>query len=171
MKYNSDSRSFKRVIAKAKSEHIGRIGEKLVRLPSGIRAFWSLAKAVQGNFCQPSVPSMHREDDSLGHTAKEKADLLGSFFASNSSLDSEGSTPPANPRCECSMPEVQFTQRSVRKALLSLNIRKSSGPDGIPSTVDVCSIDGTSFNASFLVLPLPRRSPKIMEDGFRPLDP
>ncbi|CAK1604136.1 unnamed protein product [Parnassius mnemosyne] len=49
-KYNFASRSFKRVIAKAKSEHIGRIGEKLVRLPSGTRAFWSLAKAVQGNF-------------------------------------------------------------------------------------------------------------------------
>ncbi|CAG4968326.1 unnamed protein product [Parnassius apollo] len=126
-KYNSASRSFKRVIAKAKSEHIGRIGERLVRLPSGTRAFWSLAKAVQGNFCQPSLPSLHREDDSLAHTAKEKADLLGSFFASNSTLDDGGSTPPTIPRCECSMPEVQFTQRSVRKALLSLDIHKSNG--------------------------------------------
>ncbi|CAG4978252.1 unnamed protein product [Parnassius apollo] len=139
-KYNSASRSFKRVIAKAKSEHIGRIGEKLVRLPSGTRAFWSLAKAVQGNFCQPSLPSLHREDDSLAHTAKEKADLLGSFFASNSTLDDGGSTPPTIPRCECSMPEVHFTQRSVRKTLLSLDIHKSSGPDGItPIVLRTCA--------------------------------
>ncbi|CAK1596057.1 unnamed protein product [Parnassius mnemosyne] len=134
-KYNFASRSFKRVIAKAKSEHIGRIGEKLVRLPSGTRAFWSLAKAVQGNFCKPSLPSLHREDDSLAHDAKDKADLLGSLFASNSTLDDGGKTPPTIPRCECSMPDVLFSQRSIRKALLSLDIQKSSGPDGIPSIV------------------------------------
>ncbi|CAK1578452.1 unnamed protein product [Parnassius mnemosyne] len=132
-KYNFASRSFKRVMAK--SEHIGRIGEKLVRLPSGTRAFWSLAKAVQGNFCKPSLPSLHREDDSLAQDAKHKADLLGSLFASNSTLDDGGKTPPTIPLCECSMPDVLFSQRSVRKALLSLDIQKSSGPDGIPPIV------------------------------------
>ncbi|CAK1581125.1 unnamed protein product [Parnassius mnemosyne] len=86
-KYNFASRSFKRVIAKAKSEHVGRIGEKLVRLPSGSRAFWSLAKAAQGNFCKPSLPSLHGEDDSLAHAAKEKADLLDSLFVSNSTRE------------------------------------------------------------------------------------
>ncbi|CAF4864432.1 unnamed protein product [Pieris macdunnoughi] len=65
------SRSVKREIAKAKWEHIDRFGEKLAHLPSGTRAIWSLAKAVQGNFCQPSIPPLHREDDSLAHTAKE----------------------------------------------------------------------------------------------------
>ncbi|CAK1600021.1 unnamed protein product [Parnassius mnemosyne] len=125
-KYNFASRSFKRVIAKAKSEHIGRIGEKLVRLPSGTRAFWSLAKAVQGNFCKPSLPSLYRRDDSLVHDAKEKADLLGSLFASNSTVDDGGNTPPTIPRCECSMPDVQFSQRSVHRALLSLDILGSS---------------------------------------------
>ncbi|XP_045541897.1 uncharacterized protein LOC123723363 [Papilio machaon] len=90
MKYNSASRSYKSVIAKAKSEHVASIGEKLVRLPSGTRAFWSLAKAVQGNFCRPSLPSLRREDDSLAHIAKEKDDLLVSLFASNSTLDDKG---------------------------------------------------------------------------------
>ncbi|XP_013161244.1 PREDICTED: uncharacterized protein LOC106113067, partial [Papilio xuthus] len=132
MKYNSASRSFKRVIAKAKSEHVASIGEKLVRLPSGTRAFWSLAKAVQGNFCRPSLPSLRREDDSLAHTAKEKADLLVSLFASNSTLDDTGYSPPKIPGGDTFMSEIQFIQRSVRKVLLSLDVNKSSGPDGIP---------------------------------------
>ncbi|CAF4953808.1 unnamed protein product [Pieris macdunnoughi] len=90
--YNSASRSFKREIAKAKSEHIARFGEKLAHLPSGTRAFWSLAKAVQGNFCQPSIPPLHREDDSLAHTAKEKADLLGCSLCVELHFEREGTT-------------------------------------------------------------------------------
>ncbi|CAF4937092.1 unnamed protein product [Pieris macdunnoughi] len=133
--YNSASRFFKREITKAKSEHIARFGEGLAQLPSGTRAFWSLAKAVQGNFCQPAIPPLHREDDSLAHTAKEKADLLGCLFASNSTLDDQGRSPPTISRCDSSMPEITFRQRAVRKALSSLDIHKSSGPDGIPPIV------------------------------------
>ncbi|CAK1589721.1 unnamed protein product [Parnassius mnemosyne] len=33
------------------------------------------------------------------------------------------------------MQEVLFTQRSVRKVLLSLDVNKSSGPDGVPPIV------------------------------------
>ncbi|XP_045541866.1 uncharacterized protein LOC123723329 [Papilio machaon] len=128
-KYNSASRSFKRVIAKAKSEHVAIIGERLVKLPSGTRAFWSLAKAVQGNFCKPSLPSLRRGDDSLAHTAKEKADLLCSLFASNSTLEDKGSSPPIIPCGDTFMSEIQFRQRSVRKVLYSLDVHKSSGPD------------------------------------------
>ncbi|XP_045500113.1 uncharacterized protein LOC123697614 [Colias croceus] len=95
---NSASRSFKRAIARAKSEHIAKLGEKLARLPSGTRAFWALAKAVQGNFCRPSLPSLRMENDLLAHTAKEKADLLSSLFAANSTLDDMGKAPPTIPR-------------------------------------------------------------------------
>ncbi|CAH2107376.1 unnamed protein product [Euphydryas editha] len=133
--YNFAFRSFKRVIAEAKAEYVSRIGEKLVRLPSGTRAFWSFAKAAQGNLCKPSLPSLHMRDDSLVHTEKEKADLLGSLFASNSTLDDRGKIPPTIPQCDSFMPEIIVQQSSVRKALRSLDIHKSSGPDGIPPLV------------------------------------
>ncbi|CAG4930631.1 unnamed protein product [Colias eurytheme] len=97
--YNSASRVYKREIAKSKSEFIGSIGEKLIRYPSGSRAFWSLAKAVQGNFCKPSLPPLRRGDDTLAHSSKEKADLLGALFASNSTMDDGEKVPPAISRC------------------------------------------------------------------------
>ncbi|CAK1586323.1 unnamed protein product [Parnassius mnemosyne] len=186
-KYNSASRSFKIVIAKAKSEHIGRIDEKLVRLPSETRAFWSLVKAIQGNFCQPSLPSLHRVDDSLAHDAKEKADLLGSLFAPNSTLDDWGNTPPTIAWCECSMREVLFTQHSVRKALLSLDVNKSSGPDVVPHIVlktcapELAPVLTRLFRYSYslgvvpkswktaLVHPIPKKGDSSDPSNYRPI--
>lgn len=134
-KYNASARSSKKEIARAKFRFIGRIGDRLANYPSGSRAFWSLAKAVEGNFCRPSLPPLRTSDDSLAHTAKAKADLLAALFAKNSTLDDGGATPPTIPRCESSMPEIRFTQTAVRRALRSLDVRKSSGPDGIPAVV------------------------------------
>ncbi|XP_045492437.1 uncharacterized protein LOC123691896 [Colias croceus] len=88
--YNFACRQYKRKMSIAKSEFIRGIGKKLTRFPSGSRAFWSLAKAIQGNFCQPTFPPLRREDDTLAHSPKEKADLLGALFASNSTLDDRG---------------------------------------------------------------------------------
>ena len=41
-KYSRPSRLFKRQIAKARSEHIAKIGEKLESYPSGTHEFWAL---------------------------------------------------------------------------------------------------------------------------------
>ncbi|XP_063545771.1 uncharacterized protein LOC134753763 [Cydia strobilella] len=186
-KFNFASRSFKRVIARAKSLHIGRIGEKLERLPSGTRAFWSLAKAIQGNFCTPSFPPLHTENDSLAHDAKDKADLLGKLFASNSTLDDGGNAPPTIPRCESYMPDVRFKQSSVRKALLSLDTHKSSGPDGIPAVVlkmcapELAPVLTRLFRLSYssgvvptswksaLVHPIPKKGDRSNPSNYRPI--
>ncbi|XP_063540969.1 uncharacterized protein LOC134749894 [Cydia strobilella] len=186
-KFNFASRSFKRVIARAKSLHIGRIGEKLERLPSGTRAFWSLAKAIQGNFCTPSFPPLHTENDSLAHDAKDKADLLGKLFASNSTLDDGGNAPPTIPRCESYMPDVRFKQSSVRKALLSLVTHKSSGPDGIPAVVlkmcapELAPVLTRLFRLSYssgvvptswksaLVHPIPKKGDRSNPSNYRPI--
>ena len=171
--HNHASRSYKRALAVAKSEHIGRIGKRLMRYPSGSRAFWSLAKAVEGNFCRPSFPPLRREDDSLAQTAKEKADLLGSLFASNSNIEDHEMSPPTFARCEYTMPEIRFTQKSVRRALLSLDINKSSGPDGIPPIVlKTCAPElAPTFTRLFRRSELHRRSPGLLEDGLSTPNP
>ena len=80
----------------------------------------------------------------LVHTANEKANLLGALFASNSTLDDQGTTPPTIARCQSSMSEAKFNQTAVRRPLSSLDIHKSSGPDGIsPLALRSCAPDLT----------------------------
>lgn len=57
------------------------------------------------------------------------------LFASNLTLDDRGGKPPTIQRCNHLMLEINFQQRAVLKALLSLDIYKSSGPDLISPIV------------------------------------
>ncbi|CAG4986993.1 unnamed protein product [Colias eurytheme] len=165
--YNSASRSFKKKISEAKSEFINRIGKKLTHYPSGTRAFWSLAKAIQGNFCRSSFPPLRRSDDTLAHTAKEKAETLATLFASNSTLDDQGKVPPTILCSNSTMCEVKFTQSAVRKALLSLDTHKSNGPDGIPAIVlKTCAPElAPVINASGKLMMVQREEYDVDEDN------
>ena len=185
-KFNAASRANKKAIAEAKAEHVARIGERLGRHPSGSRAFWSLAKAAQGNFCQTSLPPLRKSDDTLAHSAKEKADLLVHLFASNSTLDDGGATPPTIPRCDSSLPEIRITQRAVRRELNLLDVHKSSGPDGIPAVVlKTCAPELTpvltrlyrlSYNTGVPsswkvahVHPIPKKGDRSDPSNYRPI--
>ncbi|KAJ0177088.1 hypothetical protein K1T71_007097 [Dendrolimus kikuchii] len=133
--FNKVAKSCKKVLRKARFDHISRIGNKLASYPAGSKAFWSLAKAVESNFCRPSLPPLLRPDGSLAHTAEEKANLLATLFAESSRLDTNGATPPHLPHSGTSMAEIHIRQKEVRKTLKALDVNKASGPDGIPAIV------------------------------------
>ncbi|XP_045449132.1 uncharacterized protein LOC123657655 [Melitaea cinxia] len=133
--FNQAAKSCKRTLRRARFNHISRIGAKLASYPSGSKAFWSLAKAVESNFCRPSLPPLLRTDGSLAHSAKEKADLFASLFAENSRLDVAGKAPPISTRADCIMAEVRIRQKEILKILQTLDVNKASGPDGIPAIV------------------------------------
>ena len=133
--YNTAAKSCKKVIRRARFDHIGRIGDKLASYPSGSKAFWSLAKSVESNFCRPSLPPLRRSDGTLAHTAKEKADLFANLFAENSRLDSTNNLPPQIPPFGPKMGPIHIHQKEVLKCMLKLDVNKASGPDGIPAIV------------------------------------
>ncbi|KAJ2947549.1 hypothetical protein O0L34_g17337 [Tuta absoluta] len=133
--FNSATKSCKRVLRKARFDHVGRIGAKLASHPPGSKKFWSLSKAVETNFCRPTLPPMLKPDGSLAHSASEKANLFASLFASNSRLDAGSKQPPTVPRCDSSMSEIAVHIKEVRRVLCSLDVNKASGPDGIPARV------------------------------------
>ncbi|KAL0879124.1 hypothetical protein ABMA27_004075 [Loxostege sticticalis] len=133
--YNAASRSCKRVLRKARFDHISRIGAKLASYPPGSKQFWSLSKSVESNFCRPTLPPLQKPDGSLAHTATEKANLFADLFASNSRLDTGSKHPPTLPHCDSLMPEITVFNKEVRRSLLSLDVNKASGPDGIPARV------------------------------------
>ena len=133
--YNTASKSCKRVIRKARFDHVSRIGAKLASYPSGSRQFWSLSKSVETNFCRSTLPPLLKPDGSLAHSANEKANLFASLFASNSRLDAGSNQPPTIPRCDSTMLEITLHNKEVRRALHCLDVNKASGPDGIPARV------------------------------------
>lgn len=184
---NAASRLAKKTAKRARCAHISRIGEQLASYPSGSRAFWSLAKAAEGNFCRSALPPLRKPDDSLAHSAKEKADIFGSLFASNSTLDDGGAVPPSLSNCECSMQEIRITQAAVRKVLWTLDERKSSGPDGIPAIVlKKCAPElspvltrlfSLSYNSGIVpsswkvahVHPIPKKGDRSDPTNYRPI--
>ncbi|XP_045511489.1 uncharacterized protein LOC123706298 [Colias croceus] len=133
--FNKAAKYSKKVIRKARFDRIQNIGRKLISYPSGSKAFWSLAKIVESNFCRPSLPPLLKSDGSLAHSAKEKADLLASLFANNSRLDSGNKCPPVIPHSGSYMSSINVTQKTVLKTLRNLDVNKASGPDGLPAIV------------------------------------
>ena len=133
--FNRAAKLCKKALKRARFDRIRRIGNKLASYPAGSKAFWSLAKSIEANFCRPSLPPLLKPDGSLAHTAEEKADLFANLFAENSRIDSAGKVPPYLPECEVAMPEIRIRQVEVRKSLRNLDVNKASGPDGIPAVV------------------------------------
>ncbi|XP_059053792.1 uncharacterized protein LOC131848053 [Achroia grisella] len=186
---NAASRFSKRVTAIAKFDFVSKIGERLARHPSGSRAFWSLglAKAAEGNISQSSLPPLRKPDDNLAHSAKEKADLSCALFASNSTLNAGDTIPTTIPWCGNSMPEISVTQRSIQRKLLSLDVNKSNGPDGIPALVlkkcapELCPVLTRLFALSYssgqfpsswkitLVHPVPKKGDRPNPSNHRPI--
>lgn len=69
-----------------------------------------------------------RWHDFLAHIAKEKFELFGKFFASNSSLDNQRNTLPNILQCASSMLELNFLSYSMRNAIFYLDITDSIPP-------------------------------------------
>ncbi|XP_046976468.1 uncharacterized protein LOC124542576 [Vanessa cardui] len=133
--FNSAAKSYKKVLKKARFNRTRRLGAKLASYTRGSKAFWSLSKSVETNFCRPSLPPLLKPNGSLAFTATEKANLLAALFAENSRLDAGSASPPNIPPCDSMMPEIRIRQREVLKILRTLNVNKASGPDGIPAIV------------------------------------
>ncbi|KAJ8707724.1 hypothetical protein PYW07_011401 [Mythimna separata] len=133
--FNHAAKSYKKALRKARFDRITLIGKKLSAQPSGSRAFWSLAKSVEANFCRPTLPPLVKPDGTLAHTAREKAGLFASLFAHNSRLDTSSATPPILPHCDSSMSEVRLKNKEILRALCRLDVNKASGPDEVPQTI------------------------------------
>ncbi|KAJ8721437.1 hypothetical protein PYW07_002212 [Mythimna separata] len=133
--FNHAAKSYKKALRKARFDRISHIGQKLSAQPSGSRAFWSLAKSVEANFCRPTLPPLVRPDGTLAHTAREKAGLFASLFAHNSRLDTGSATPPTLPHCGTSMPEVRIRNKEVLRALCRLDLLFNAIMFGIVSIV------------------------------------
>ena len=77
------------------------------------------------------VSSLLKEDGSLTNNDLEKAELLNSFFGSVFTKEDVNNVPVFNIDKDVCIDDVVFTTTDMEKALSSLKICKSPGPDGI----------------------------------------
>ena len=81
-------------LRRARSSFRKRKIDKLNSSPTE-KCFWSLSKKIFNNFCNSNFPSLIRPDGSIACSPTDKANLFGSYFSANSSLnDSNAPDPP-----------------------------------------------------------------------------
>ena len=99
----------------------------------GSKNFWSFVKQMK-NTASQTIPTLLSNDEIFTNPV-DKANLFADLFASNSNLPDSSQPPPELERVSCTMPEIHFRTRVVKRVLLGLNVNKSTGPDGISAQV------------------------------------
>lgn len=175
-----------RVITQAKDRFIQKKAFSLANAPTGSRTFWSLAKAVGRNFCSPSFPPIFDPAGCPKSLSTEKAEIFADIFASTSSQAYFGPPPIYQPASKMFSPPTIST-REVRRLLLSLDISKPPGTDGIPpillrscapelapiiAKLFRLSLSSGQFPSSWKlshVLPIPKRGCLSDPNNYRPI--
>ena len=127
------------VIEEAKSDFVNKIADKLLRCPTGSRAFWSLSKAICNNFSSSRFPPMVHPDGHSVTLPSEKATVFAQHFSSNSTLMPSALPVPSLPTPSVEMSRFNVCERKVLRVLKSLETNKAVGADEIPSIEKMCS--------------------------------
>ena len=175
------------IIDQSKQNFEKSVSKKLASCPNGSRSFWTLAKTIQRNFTKSSFPPLSVDDGSIVTSPQDKADLFAKIFAANSTIDPTHTTPPKIPATQQTMPNITFHHRIIRKILRNLDVKKASGPDGIPPIVlkkcapeltpILCRLFKLSYSHGIFpdtwkfahVQPVPKKGKKTDPSNYRPI--
>ena len=133
--YKAASKTCKEIIDREKSKFNAAKAEKLSNCPTGTRQFWQMAKSVKSNFTTSSLPPL-KSNGKIIVESVEKANSLAAIFAANSTRNlSLLEKPHTLPSSGFSMKTIVFRNCIIKKYLQELDVKKSTGPDGIPSKI------------------------------------
>ena len=80
---------------------------------------------------QDKIPNLEKNDGTLTANDKEKVEVLSDFFKSVYTLEGTSEIPTFKTNTTKILSSINVTQDQVLLALQSLNVNKSSGPDGL----------------------------------------
>ena len=134
--YRAARKHCKETLHEAKSRYALHVRDSIANQKLGSKDFWRIYNSVM-NRGKSSIPALNRDDSSMmATTSAEKAELLSTQFAENSSLDDGGRDPPSFAmRTKDTVSTPLITVKRVSKIISCLDSSKSSGPDGIPVVV------------------------------------
>ena len=178
-----------KLLRKAERAHASTLYQS-IKSSSESTCFWSFIKSLTGKDHRAPIPDLVSPDKSVPVTsASDKAEVLNSFFAQQSSLSTGDAIPDVselrtNPESFSSM---HTTPSDVFDVLSSLPIKKAAGIDGItPRLLRSCARSiscslATLFNRSFaeeafpsawkmsLVVPVFKRGDNSNPSNYRPI--
>ena len=127
------------------------------------KTFWNIVKTLYGSKVKRSIPTLI-DNDKQYTTETEKAELLNTYFASQSTLNpppSEYSLPILTYTTEARISDVNILPDDVFDILNNLPVNKASGPDKISNRLLRSTAVGISY-------PLSRLFTKCMQNSHFP---
>ena len=123
------------VCRQAKRNHEDQIYNKLNDPTITTKKYWSIIKEISGNKKSMSIPPI-LEDGQYISTNKEKATLFNNFFVKHCRLPQTIPELPAfESKTNATISNIRVNDDLVLKQLLSLDVNKATGPDGISNTI------------------------------------
>lgn len=124
------------LIRLAKSNHISKLTEKIKSESISSKGWWSLLKQFIGCSKSATIPPL-RDDNNIFTDAKDKANLLNSFFCRQTVVDD---TNKAVPNIDiyhgnAVLSSIELSPADVYTLLHGLPTSKASGPDGISNRI------------------------------------
>ena len=188
-KHQDKRREAKIAWKEAESKFYSDIENKLQNYPNNSRNYWQIIKSVVCNKKSEAIPCIV-DGDSIATSNKEKAEILNSFFAAQSTMPPappDHQLPPFRYLTNDPLYSVQTSPHEVFKILTHLKTNKACGPDLISNKIlNECAISLSEpladlFNKSFNqgkfpqswkhanVTPIHKKGDRQSKSNYRPI--
>ena len=120
-----------------KETHIRRQVHKLTECKQEPYLYYKTLNKLLGRNKTSEIPALEKENGEITTDDEEKAELLNTFFAQQSTLplNQEEPMPSKEITNIPKLNEIVITEQEVLNQLNSLNINKSCGPDNLPNKI------------------------------------
>ena len=124
------------MLRKSKQEYTESLANKLKSSNLSSKDYWNTLKSfIKPTQSSSEIPTLHQNGCYVSDST-EKANLLNEYFVQQTPLDERSATTPAMVNIiGPTLTNINFTSLEVKSVLESLQLGKSSGPDGINNRI------------------------------------